>query len=50
MLLSERTEIGAMLDNRRGNIEKVIEDSETATRDEAREIKHDLNAEIVRTE
>ena len=31
-------------------IEKVIEDSATATRDEAREIKHDLKAEIVRTE
>ncbi|MDG0986976.1 MAG: ABC transporter substrate-binding protein [Paracoccaceae bacterium] len=26
MLLSERTEIGAMLDKRRGNIEKVMED------------------------
>ena len=26
MLLSERTEIGAMLDRRRGNIEKVMED------------------------
>ena len=31
-------------------IEKVIEDSAIQTRDEAREIKHDLKAEIVRTE
>mgnify|MGYP000716177737 CR=1 FL=1 len=31
-------------------IEKIIEDSAIQTRDEAREIKHDLKAEIVRTE
>ena len=30
-------------------IEKIIEDSAIQTRDEAREIKHDLKAEIVRT-
>ena len=31
MLLSERTEIGAMLDNRRGNIKKVMKDLQNAS-------------------
>ena len=31
MLLSERTEIGAMLDKRRGNIKKVMEDLQNAS-------------------
>ena len=31
MLLSERTEIGAMLDKRRGNIKKVMKDLQNAS-------------------
>jgi len=31
MLLSERTEIGAMLDKRRGDVKKVMEDLENAS-------------------